>query len=63
MNRLQGCAVERLSLDHDGERLAIREGFADHHVDVTLPSGRCWTVSEEGVPHRTHPNHSIDWSR
>lgn len=61
MTRAQHATVERLSLAHVGEPLAIRDGFTDEHIDVTAEGGKCWAVSAEGVLREQGPNHSIHW--
>jgi hypothetical protein len=54
------------TIDHIVEqygRAAIHDGFADKHVRVTVPGGKCWNVMPHtGSPIPTQPNHSVDWS-
>lgn len=59
----QDHEIERLSLANGGESLAVRDGFADGHVDVTNQRGRCWHVSDDGVARvsSTLVNFSINW--
>lgn len=46
----QQDAIDRLARENGG-RVAVKEGFADHTVEVTLLSLANFRVSEDGVPH------------
>lgn len=60
-NRLQDATIDRLALERG--RVAVRDGFADGHVDVTAPSGACWRVLEDGTAHKQPGgNYSINWN-
>ena len=58
--REQDTFIETAALEHG--RVAVRDGFADQHIDVTVDTGLCWNVSAEGVARRVGPNFSITWS-
>lgn len=59
-SRAQDDFIERVALEHG--RVAVRDGFLDGHVDVTAPTGRCWSVDEAGVPTLNRVgNFSINW--
>lgn len=61
MSREQEHAIEELATMYG--RLGVRDGFADQHIDVTAPSGRCWNINEDGVARIVQPNFSIHWRR
>ena len=58
--RAQDNAIERLALDCG--RVAVRDGFADGHVDVTVPGGAVYRIAEHSdVTVPAGVNHSVDW--
>lgn len=59
ISREQENEIDRLAALHGSA--AIRDGFEDHHIDVTFRGGKCFHVSEDGASTETHPNHSVRW--
>jgi len=58
--REQDHFIERMALRCG--RVAVRDGFADKHIDVTADDGECWNVSAEGVARQVLGNFSIRWT-
>jgi hypothetical protein len=50
------------SLTETHGRVCIRDGYADGHITITIPSGREYTVNDEGRTTKVGVNFSIDWS-
>ena len=61
--REQDNFIEATSLANGGVSLALRDGFADGHVNVTLPSGRSWEVPEDALNPRETLDHSAHRAR
>lgn len=59
-SRPQDEVIERLALTHG--RVAVRDGFADKHIDVTVEGGQCFHVNADGIARQVGGNYSIDWT-
>jgi hypothetical protein len=61
--REQDHALEALSLQNNGETLAVRDGYADGALRVTNRRGAHWFIRLDGnVRQSPTGNFSIDWS-
>ena len=59
MNSDQQNTLDRLAIEHG--RTAVREGYVDQYIEVTVPSGRCFHVGQSGRVIKTTLDHSINW--
>jgi hypothetical protein len=57
--RAQDETIDRIATHHGN--VAVRDGFADEHCDVTTDTGMCFRVTPEGVATQARANYSIDW--
>ena len=56
----QAHAVERLANLYG--RTAIKEGFADSTIHVSVPNGESWVMLRDGELIQVPYNRSINWS-
>jgi hypothetical protein len=61
MTREQDATMERIA-EMFG-RVHVRTGYTDRYVEMTVPTGACWRVLENGVAREAKPDFSIDWHR
>lgn len=52
--------IERLALVHSS--VAVKGGYADGLIRVTVPNGQHWRISEDGVAHEAGLDFSVDFS-
>lgn len=59
MNHFQEHVRDRLAHEHG--RVLVRDGYADEHVELTMPRGVHVYVSKYGVQRDLPADHSVDW--
>lgn len=59
MNRLQESTIERIAASTG--RVAVRDGYADRNVRITVLGGARWIVSDAGIPHEAGFDHATRW--
>lgn len=61
MTREQEHALDQLALTHG--RVHVRTGYLDRYVELTVLSGECRRVYENGTVVLVGPDFSVDWAQ